>query len=76
MSSFSTPFLLSIEPVDGKTFRGDFHLGTDLAVAKALVAERFHGRNEAGMATRTTAVLDAKGRVVDVYDGEWASERG
>lgn len=67
-------FILSIEPVDGPSFRHGFHLGTVLAIARAEAEARFHGRNNAGLHTRTVALIDGR-RIVDVYDGEWASER-
>ena len=66
----ASPFVLSIEPTNGSAFVHGFHLGTDLAVAKAIAAERFHGRNAAGMATCTVALLRDH-RLVAVYDGEW-----
>ena len=73
MASFATPFLLSIEPVNGASFRAGFHLGSDEAVARAIVVERFSGRNAYGMATRSCALLDANGAIVDVFSGTWAS---
>jgi len=73
--SSPSPFLLSIEPVDGPAFRSGFHLGTDEALARAIAVERFHGRNAAGMATVTVALL-RDDRLVDVYDGTWASDAG
>lgn len=67
-------YLLSIEDRPFHSFRDGFHLGTDLKLAKQLAAERFHGRLKAGMPTVSVAVLDQKGMVVDVYDGQWSSE--
>lgn len=72
---FETPFQLSIETEFGKTERSGSHLGTDLALAKDLASERFHGRINAGMPCVTVAVMDSKGRLVDCYDGQWSSER-
>ena len=67
-------FTLSIEPVGEKAFQDGFHLGTDLALAKRLAAERWHGRNNFGMPTATVAIF-LKGKMVDCYDGQWNSER-
>lgn len=81
----NTPvYCLSIEPIDGKTFRHGFHLGTDLVVAKKIAAEKYHQRNEAAktratdlnghcMWTRTVALFFGN-KMVDVYDGQWSSE--
>lgn len=66
---------MSIEPVDGVTFRNGSHLGTDEKIARSFVVERFHGRNYAGMATRTIA-LWFDGKMIDVYDGQWSSDQG
>lgn len=67
----SSTFVLSIEPTDGKSFVHGYHLGTDEAVARAIAAERFHGRNSCGMHTRTVALI-RNGRLFAVYDGEWS----
>ncbi len=67
-----TTIMLSIEPTDGQTFVEKFHLGTDIAVAKKIAEERFHGRNKFGMWTRTVALIDDKRKIISVYDGEWS----
>lgn len=76
------PYTLSIEPIDGKTFLHGFHLGTDLRLAKQIAEEKFRARNSSPvekdldgrtMKTRTVA-LKQGGKLVDVFDGEWASE--
>lgn len=82
-----TPYMMSIEPVGERGFRYGFHLGTDLKVARDCVVDRFNGRNAMAkeipgsvdsngrpMATQTIALLDAKGKIVDVYDGTWRSD--
>ncbi len=74
MADFSTPtFCLSIEPVDGATFQHGFHLGTDLKLAKQIAEEKFNARNKHGMPTRTVALI-LSGKIVDVFDGRWASD--
>lgn len=68
-------YLLSIEPRGERAFIEKFHLGTDEKIARKEAETRFHGRNRAGMATATVALVDAETRkLVDVYDGEWNSE--
>jgi hypothetical protein len=75
-------FTLSIEPIEGPTFQYGFHLGTDLALAKKIVEEKFQARNDSSyvadldgrtMRTRTMALI-RNNKIVDVYDGQWASE--
>lgn len=74
-SSPALPYLLSTETQPLVSERDGFHLGTDFRIARDLARERWHGRHNAGMPVVTTAVLDAKGRVMDVYDGDrWSSE--
>lgn len=70
MSKSLSPFVLSIEPTGGKAFQYGFHLGTDLSVAMALAAEKFHARNAYGLPTCTVALMQS-GKLVAVYDGEW-----
>ncbi|UVD36656.1 hypothetical protein RCXUPER_238 [Rhodobacter phage RcXuper] len=70
-------FLLSIEPTEGETFVEKFHLGTDERIARKEAETRFHGRNRAGMATRTVALINAETRrVFDVFDGYWINLQG
>lgn len=68
-----TPFMMSIEPANGdRAFRHGFHLGTDERIARQFCEERLHkGINPPA---RSVALLDAKGKIVDVYDGAWSSE--
>ena len=72
----TTPYLMSIEPTGERSFLNGAHLGTNERIARQLCEERFHGRNKAGMPTATVALLDAKRHIVDVFDGEWSSQRG
>lgn len=67
------PYVLSIEPIDGETFKHGFHLGTDLDIAKKFAAEMFHARNREGWHTRTVALL-SDNKIVDVYDGTWRND--
>jgi len=76
------PFILSVEPYEGPTFQYGYHLGTDLALAKKIVEDKFHARNRSSyatdldgrmMQTRTMALIRNR-KVVDVYDGRWSSE--
>lgn len=66
----NSPFTLSIEPVQGKSFIHGFHLGTVEGVARQCAAEQFHGRNRNGAFTRTVALI-RDNKLVGVYDGEW-----
>jgi hypothetical protein len=69
-------YILSIEPKGERAFQEKFHLGTDLKIAKDEAEKRFHGRNAFGMATTSVALINADTRkLVDVFDGEWSSER-
>ena len=75
-----SPFCLSIEPTEGKTFQYGFHLGTDERLARVIAVEKFQQRNAAGaerpeLFTRTVALMRNR-RIVDVYDGRWSSEYG
>lgn len=71
----SNVFEMSIEEVCGrKAIRSGFHLGTIECVARSLCTERFAGRVKAGMPTVTIALMQA-GRMVDVFDGRWESDR-
>lgn len=71
MPKSPSPFVLSIEPTGAKAFVAGSHLGTDLAIAMAIAAERFAGRNAYGLPTQTVALLRS-GKLVAVYDGDWA----
>jgi len=70
-------YQLSIEPVDGATFRHNFHLGTDFRVACNVAVDIFHNRKwwpRVGNVTVRTVALILNDKVVDVFDGEWASD--
>lgn len=74
-------FSLSIEPVDGELIRYPL-IGTtsmDEAISRELAVDEFHGRNHAAQfnpakAVRTVALFRGN-EMLDVYDGEWSSER-
>jgi hypothetical protein len=69
------PFILSIEPVAGPTYRHGFHLGTDEAVARQIAEETYRSlRRHPGTvcAVRTVALIRDE-RLVDVFDGRWDS---
>jgi hypothetical protein len=61
------PFILSIEPVAGPTYRHGFHLGTDEAVARKFAEDVF-----GALPVRTVALIRDQ-RIVDVFDGHWDS---
>jgi hypothetical protein len=72
------PFVLSIEPTEGKTFQHGYHLGTDERLARKIAEETFTARNGAAinhpsMWTRTVALM-RDGRLFDTFDGRWASD--
>ena len=69
-----TPFILSIETTAGQTFQHGYHLGTDERLARQIAEEKFHMRVAARIPTVTVALMRA-GKIVDVFDGEWQSER-
>lgn len=71
MPKTKLPYQLSIEDIEGHSFLDGFHLGTDPRIALDLVAERFHGRVNAGMPVVTTALKDSAGKLLAVYDGDW-----
>jgi hypothetical protein len=68
------PFVLSIEPVEGSSFKHGFHLGTDERVARQIAIEMFDARNANAIPTRTVALF-RYGKMLDVYDGAgWTSD--
>ncbi len=74
--NYEVPFLMSIETTHGVSERDGFHLGTDERVARKLCEERYHGRVNFGMPVVTVALLDARWRMIDCYDGDcWSSDR-
>jgi hypothetical protein len=60
---------LSIEPLHGKAFQYGLHLGTQIDLARRIAAEKFRPDQH-----RTLALLRG-GRVIDCFDGAWASDR-
>lgn len=67
-------FTLSVEPVEGETYQHPFHLGTDWRLAREIAEERFRAtRHHRGQAK--TVALKREGKIYDVFDGEWASDR-
>lgn len=66
----TNPFVLSIEPVEGKSFVHGFHLGTDERVARQFAEEKYRATG-----ARTVALM-RDWRIWDVFDGSWFSEQG
>lgn len=70
-------YQLSIEPVNGATFRHSFHLGTDLRVARNVAVDIFYNRKwwpRVGDVKVRTVALVLDNKIVDVFDGEWTSD--
>ena len=67
------PYVLSIEETHGKSKQHGFHLSTDLKLAKQIAAEKFHARVKYNMPVVTVALMQ-NNKIVDCYDGKWASE--
>lgn len=80
-------YVLSIEPMEGASFRAEHPLGSDIVWAKREAEETFAWRNDEYLrgiprdaqgrlnATRTVALFLGR-KMVDVFDGrEWSSER-
>jgi hypothetical protein len=74
VDEMTNPFTLSIEPTDGPAFQHGFHLGTDERIAKEFAEEIFRNRNTNHHATCTVALIRDR-RIIDVYDGQWQSQR-
>lgn len=73
LTEITHPYVVSIEPINGPTFRHAFHLGTDLKVAKWFAKELWHWHNANG-GCYTVALL-REGKIVDTYDGrDWHRE--
>lgn len=70
----TTTFTLSIEDVAGHSFQHGYHLGTDEQIARQIAVEKFHARIEHKLPVVTVALLRGN-KMVDCYDGVWASER-
>lgn len=69
-----SPFMLSIEPVEGKSFTHGFHLGTDERVARDIAKEAWHARNKQNLPTVTVALM-RDGKIFDCYMGDrWQNE--
>ena len=72
-------YTISIEPVDGETFKYGYHLGTDERVARFEVEGMFVRRTwwigqGYGNVEVKTIGLWHDGKLVDVYDGSWNSD--
>ena len=67
-------FTLSVEPVEGETYQHPFHLGTQWELARTIAEERFRATNHHRGLAKTVA-LKREGKIFDVFDGEWASDR-
>jgi hypothetical protein len=67
-------FTLSIEATAGQAFVHGFHLGTIESVARQIAQEKFHARIAHGLPVVTVALIRG-GKLFDIYDGEWSSER-
>lgn len=70
-------YQLSIEPVDGATFRHNFHLGTDLRVARNVASDIYFNRKwwpRVGDVKVRSVALILNDKIVDVFDGRWASD--
>jgi uncharacterized protein (UPF0254 family) len=67
------PFILSVEPCKGETYKHGYHLGTDEKVAKEFAQEVFKRVNtETGC---YTVALMRNGRIFDVFDGrDWIND--
>lgn len=63
-------YILSIEDIEGQSFKCGYHLGTILSVAKQIAEERFHGRIRVGLPVVSVALL-ADGKMRHFYDGKW-----
>lgn len=61
-------YVLSIEEIEGQSYQYGFHLGTDLAVAKQIVEEKFKWRVDNGQPIVTMA-LKRDNKLVDVFYG-------
>jgi hypothetical protein len=70
----NSPYTLSIEPTDGPAFQHGFHLGTDERIAREFAAEIFRNRNNNHHHTCTVALVRDR-RIIDVFDGEWQTDR-
>lgn len=64
----SNPLTISLECIEGPN--QTFELDTTEDVAREVAVQRFHANKN----LRTIAIL-RNGKVIDVYDGEWQSQR-
>lgn len=79
MTATAAIFTLSVELENGQTIIAPAHLGTDPNVAVNVAEEYFqhrvfHGIGQPAIKARTVALMQ-NGKIWDVYDGVWASER-
>ncbi len=74
MLNSNPTFVLSIEDTAGHSFQHPFHLGTDEKLARQIAVEKFQARVQYGLPVVTVALMRGN-KMVDCYDGVWASER-
>lgn len=67
-------FTLSIEATAGQSFQHHFHLGTIESVARDCAADIFRARVRNSLPVVTVALI-REGRIFDVFDGRWNSDR-
>lgn len=75
--TISAIFSLSIEPTEGEAFLYSYHLGTDERISRDCAEEIFRNRKwfaGHGRVTIRTVALMRAGRMVDCFDGDWASD--
>lgn len=68
-----SPFILSIEPTEGKSFQYGFHLGTIEPIARGCAEDIFKNYTKGGKITIRTVALMRDGKMFDCFDGDWAS---
>jgi hypothetical protein len=66
----SITYTMSIEAEEGKAWQHGFHLGTEEALARQIVEEKFQARVKHDLPVVTIALLRDR-KVVDVFDGRW-----
>lgn len=70
-------FTLSIETTIYPAFQAPYHVGTDERIARLCAEETFTNRKwfaHCGRVTIRTVALMRDGHMVDVFDGDWASD--
>lgn len=72
-------YYLSIEPVEGKSYRLATTTGNDMQAAKIAAEQVFNAPGFVGKTPRSIAVIRGEGlsvRIADVFDGlQWDSDR-